>query len=434
MRIPSSFTEDNLYRRHPRRQGSKSAHSRLLRLGLAMVLVVVVMRQAGNPRIYEIFFTDPTGNSSSPWPPASSTNRIVGATASKTAAHAAPLNQPMVAQIARTLATLDDHYVDELMTLMAAARTSQRDQSTQNAAQSPADRNVAADIVLPEIEFPGHWIDRLNEAFISLETPVPLNADAGVDAAARVDRPLPHWTQPEVQLALQTALDQWAIARVDPAAVWKGVDSMAFYRLLEPDPNRSLDEHPSRTSVTSLIQQPEVYLRRRIIIPASVARSIRKQAADNPFGVTEYWELWLRPRDGSERPLVLFTSSVSPEIAAVGAEAALTEGPAVWIDGIFLKRVAYRSTAGRELAPGIVGIAHSLAAAAVDTPTLATTSRPNGWLLLATSALIGCSLGAFIFLRSRIAIARSRALRRKTRQETPAFIESMTKPSGDRNL
>jgi len=445
MRIPSSFTEDNLYRRQQRRPVSKSAHSRLLRLGLAMVLVVVVMRQAGNPRIYEVFFTDPTSHSASGWSPELATNRIGGTLSAKATGTVTPLDKPLLAQIARTVASLDDHYVDELMTLMAAARTAQRGQTPQNTAELPTGQGASAkpellEITSPKIELPGHWIDRLNEAFNSLETSEPLSANSSTQA----DHPLPNWTRPEVQLALQAALDQWALARVDPAAVWKGVDSVAFYRLLEPDPNRVLDDRPSRTSVTSLIQQPEVYLRRRIIIPASVARSVRKQAADNPFGVTEYWEVWLRPRDGSERPLVLYTHSVAPEIAAVGADAALTEGPAVWIDGVFLKRIAYRSTAGRELAPGIVGTAYSLSSAAGDTPTQVATSRPNGWLLLASSALIGCSLAAVIFIRSRTSIARARDLRRQTRQATPPFIESLTmaspaeephtKPAGDPNL
>jgi hypothetical protein len=263
------------------------------------------------------------------------------------------------------------------------------------------------------------WSDRLDDAFIRAgQSSDNLSGENATEP--------PEWTAAPILSRLQSALDRWAIARVDPAAVWKGVDTLGFYRLLEDGPGRRPDDAASRTSITSLVQQPDVYLRRRVVLPASVARAIRRTAAKNPFGVQDYWEVWLRPRDGSERPFVMFTREVSTAIAAIGPDAALTEGPPVWVDGVFLKRIAYQSSLGRELAPAIVGIVHEPSSDSSNLPAARTSpSSTEGWLLVAFSAVIGFSAAALVFFQSGKAIARSRALRQKTRPPVPPILASL---------
>jgi hypothetical protein len=416
MRIPSSLTEDNLYSRHHRRTKGKSPHRLLMRLILAMVLVIAVMRQAGNPRIYEAFFLTPGGDVASqapaiePLPPPEPISDgppridLIEATAPRTE----KLLRVLADQLDQTLVILGGEKTAELMTELGQWRTANRDRIDSGDGVSP-DRGKTAALSEP-------WIDRLNEAF----------SQTGQSIEDAI--PTPDWTAVPWVLQLQSALDRWAILRVDPAAVWKGADTLAFYRILEDDPTRRIDDGASRASVISLIQQPEVYLHRRVLLPASVARAIRRPAVSNPFGVDQYWELWLRPRDGSERPFVMFTRQVSDAIAAIPADAAHADGPQVWVDGIFLKRIAYQSASGRELAPGIVGTLHEPAATTGGRAPAAGTaiaSPRQGILLVAISALIGCSVAAWIFFQSGRAIARSRELRRKTRPSTPRFLASL---------
>ena len=60
MRIPSQFNESSLYGRGKRPPpDSTQSYRRLLRLLVALVLVVMVMRQASRPQMYEVFFGDP---------------------------------------------------------------------------------------------------------------------------------------------------------------------------------------------------------------------------------------------------------------------------------------------------------------------------------------------------------------------------------------
>jgi hypothetical protein len=373
----------------------------LMRLVLAMILVLAVMRQAGNPRIYEAFFP-PSGVDTVAKAPATMPIPIArlggDGVINGDGVPGIALDKTISGRLDQTLVELGDEQAAELMTQLGRWRTA-------GGVETP---------VLSE-----EWSDRLDDAFI--------RAGQSSDnlSGENASEP-PEWTAAPILSRLQSALDRWAIARVDPAAVWKGVDTLGFYRLLEDDPGRRPDDAASRTSITSLVQQPDVYLRRRVVLPASVARAIRRTAAKNPFGVQDYWEVWLRPRDGSERPFVMFTREVSTAIAAIGPDAALTEGPPVWVDGVFLKRIAYQSSLGRELAPAIVGIVHEPSSDSSNLPTARTSpSSTEGWLLVAFSAVIGFSAAALVFFQSGKAIARSRALRQKTRPPVPPILASL---------
>jgi hypothetical protein len=409
MRIPSSFTEDNLYSRHKRRTKGQSPHRRLMRLGLAMILVIAVMRQAGNPRIYEVFFPAIDAPPVSRGPADLTPERMYPAESGRADGEGPTVprteyfeDAKLLARLQKMLFVLGDDKNALLMEGLASARAEWSGQAVSSEDQP----------------WPQAWRDQLNAAFLqAADEPEANDRPAPIPAL----EPPPDWDDSSTVAHLQIALDRWAIARVDPAAVWKGVDALGFYRLLENDPNRIADAVASRTSVTSLVQQPDVYLHRRVVLPASVARVILRPAAKNPFGVSQYWEVWLRPRDGSERPFIAFTSEVSPEIAAIPADTTLADGPMVWIDGVFLKRIAYQSSLGRELAPAIFGKLHE-PESSLALPTAASSVSPEGWVLFAVSASIGCSAAAFIFFFSGKGIARSRQLRQKTVPATPQFL------------
>ena len=64
MRIPSQFNDESLYRRRPNPRDSGDTTRRLIRLALGLVLVLVVMRQAARPELYQAFFGSPPGQGS----------------------------------------------------------------------------------------------------------------------------------------------------------------------------------------------------------------------------------------------------------------------------------------------------------------------------------------------------------------------------------
>ena len=392
MRIRSSFDDQSLYRSRGRPAADGQLYRRLLRLLLAMVLVIAVMRQAANPRIYEVFFTAPPvaadfaanqGQAATPVTPAQS----AGGGAGEATAEPALAQEPAPAQEAvdQIVAALDVATNKRLMQALAQARATER----------PPDR-----LDLPE-ELVNALDTAAREAGLSGPEPVPL---------------------PQVQ----EALDRWALQRVDPAAIWKASDTLAFYRLLdEPTPAWLARQYALQASVTSLLQQPEVYQHRRVMVPATVARAIRRQAAENPFGVSDYWELWLRPRDGSDHPLVFFTREVTPEIAQVPADAALLDGPVVWADGVYLKRLAHRSAGGGELSPALVGTLHSVSASVATAAPAEPAAAPSGWLLVGLAALIGFSAVLLIAYQNRKLSDRTGALRRAATAPPPEFLHSL---------
>ncbi|TVQ02256.1 MAG: hypothetical protein EA381_03965 [Planctomycetaceae bacterium] len=378
-------------------------------MGLALVLVIAVIRQAGNPKIYEAFFPAsppvgpgegiPRANDSTPTGLASAP-RYLGLTASGRTTDPPPSG--------------------------GEATPGQAGWSGEFESLTEADaRRMYRYFVGPATEVREQSADPLSPAGVAASA-------GGADRAREREWLIERFADPDdpaVAREILRELDRWAIRQVDPAAVWKGVDTLAFYRLMDP---RAIagqrDSEAVRAGVISLLQQPEVYLRRRVLLPGRVVRAIRRDAKSNPFGVAEYWELWLRPEDGSERPWVLFTSEVPPAVEAIPADQNSSEGPSVWAEGMYLKRLAYRSTLGSELAPAIVGVLHSVAdpvEVALPAASDGWADRRSAWVLLAAT-VVGGGLGTWIFVHSVRTSRRASAVRRATLGDASGFLKSLS--------
>jgi hypothetical protein len=396
MRIPSALTEDNLYRRQRVSELKLRPYRRLFRLGLAVILVILVMREAGDPAFYRVFLPPdgPVGQLS----PAPTTRVSVAAdpsrpeatTISESNERVSAVDQALRDRLRYVVDSLTDEDAMRMMGLLSDPRT----------AMPPAAPDERTVEVAASLERDAEWL----RGWV---------ADAG---------------DPAVAQGLQRELDLWAIRRVDAAAVWKGVDSAAFYRFLNPAAIEAWRDQPAtQASIISLIQQPEIYLKQRVLLRGSVARAIRRTAKTNPFGIDEYWELWLRPTDASERPWVLFTASVPPTVAAIPADQTVDEGPSVWAEGMYLKRIAYRSATGRELAPAIVGILQMTERSDPvqrGTPA-APAERREGWWLVG-AVLAGLSVAALLFIPSYRSARRSAAVRRATSPDASPFLDSLS--------
>lgn len=161
-----------------------------------------------------------------------------------------------------------------------------------------------------------------------------------------------------------------SLADVADGSVWRGSDFPAFYHLLAAAAERAGRPHdPSPpgplVGVLPLLQQPDIYRGRGVSVRGRVARATRREAAANEHGLRHYWELWLRPHDGSDRPLLAIVPEARGDAEGehgvgfdprqLASRASLSDGPWVSVDGWFLKRLAYRSAAGVELTPVVIG-------------------------------------------------------------------------------
>lgn len=159
------------------------------------------------------------------------------------------------------------------------------------------------------------------------------------------------------------------IGRVEDG-VFSRNDSDAYYGLLDASSDQwrsvgaalGLAQDAPLVSVIPLLQQPDVYRGTMVRIEGQVKRIESIRPSDRP----SHYRLWIRPRSGADRPIVVATMRLPDGLAAFVGQASVGEKVMVDLRGVFLKRLAYRSVAGAELAPLI--IAGALASPQTNTP------------------------------------------------------------------
>lgn len=403
---------------------------RLLRLVLMLALAIAVMRQLQEPQFFQALFPGlsdrPTLTPENLAALTTGQPLLVAEPSDRAGGDGAAADPRLRQQVAQTLRQLSDSDIIALIGELAArwpALTSSAAQSARP--ESPAESDLPGTVpdAVPDGEsdadaasvWSEDWVRQLDRAY-----------QLAIDGeAAEGSIVPPRWGDAAVLTALQDAVDDWLIDRTSAAAVWTGNDRLAFYRLLTGPLPKRRTAAASQASAVSLIQQPEAYLHRRVVLPGTVARSIRHDQpvdppADSPFALSGYWEVWIRPDDGSARPVVIYTADVPAAIADVGADSFEPVGPDVLVDGVYLKRIAYQSQAGRELAPAIVGDLHLVQAAVVPPPADNSTSPPSAgswWLILLGTATFGIALAGWLGWQANR--ARTRARRLRARQQQP---------------
>jgi hypothetical protein len=233
--------------------------------------------------------------------------------------------------------------------------------------------------------------------------------------------------------ALLAALDAAANARVVDGSVWRSGDFDSLYRFLD-QAQRLPRSGVAAVGVLPLLQQPEVFRNQWVRFHGSVARTERIEAPDNPFGFTHYWQLWLRPADGVNRPLVAIVPSVPETVAAVGPQATTTTGPEITVVGRYLKRLAYQSAIGADLAPVVVGQITSAPISERQREQLEQTSPPApsaglGWPIL-LACLLGIGFAVFVMWHTAASAKRSRQLRQSHVAEPDDFLQQLGDDTG----
>ena len=434
MRIPSQFNDDSLYRgRRSRGNPAGFSYRRLIRLSVALMLVLAVMQQAGKPAMYETFFGTPDDQAESDGNSVSTTVKLPTESASEQSVPQQTLTQINVDEIteatresARLLVkpmsltqqrqwtvVLDRWQCGESFRVMQpviASTTEQVDQIDEfndeqrqdwkSTLQKFGELHASPDRIPPDSGLPPASVESDDNSSSGQEDSLATD-DLTADDIARLH-------------AWLSALDQAAEDRVIDGAIWRSEDFDAFYRQLDQAPKLN-PEGALTVAVVPLMQQPKTYLGSKVKVKGRVARATRKEATSNPFGVTEYWELWLRPSSGGDRPFVLIVPSVPKSVHSIQGKTDVRKGPEIEVIGRFFKRLGYASKFGADAAPVVIGRMRRFASNQNEVVAVAAPMKSETvsrlWTTIGIALLAGVSIAAFVMWRTSKDAKRSRQLR-----------------------
>ncbi len=352
MRIRSPMTEQNLYsevRREKPKVGWRKLTApaikgnypgrRVFRMMILLVLVLLLMQRAADPQVYRNFFHALGAPLEQRTPAGGSPGELRVLTLP-------PVHSPDVSPLQE-----NEGAADALVATVAALSEEGRTALTRALAAIRQGDEAALK------NDPANLLDRLASAAVeSGEIPASDLTSAleqmGTPAAARMED------------RLQRALDERYWTTVSDAKVWQPEDLIPFYRALEKmqrisaaeeGPSQGDRELATQVGFASLADQPTAYRGKRVVIDGTAARIEVVKAETNPFGIRQLWLVWLRPLDGSERPVMGYVTSLPESLEALVGQAEIQGNQWLRLDGIFLRRQLYRSVKGSELAPVIAG-------------------------------------------------------------------------------
>lgn len=434
MRIPSQFNDSSLYR--PRRgdhnsrnraavTGGADTRRRLIRLAVALLLVIVVMKEARRPGLYQTFFGAEHENwvSISPETETETAAKLVaqsGATASdgvtprrlrweSSASWVAAMDLPLQRSWTETLFRLQSHRTDSDPAAWAGLTEEQ----------------IAASVGQLELQVEIHDAEIVDEIVASTDR-MRSFAESGESTPGFWDE-ISAWATPLID-----ALQEAAFTRVADGTFWTSADSDAFYLSLARANQLSGDEGVT-TGTLPMLQQPEIYRGQVVRLAGTLQLAEQKAAQTNRVGIDRYWKLWIIPADGGIRPTILMTRSLPKVLADCltddgkwnrKSNPANPDGQIVVV-GRFIKRLPYRSSIGADLAPVVVGrVVGAKGIADADGMTKHGPDQPgngqtasgipsNGLLGMLLAVVGGVSLAGILMYRSAIDARRTRQLRNR---------------------
>lgn len=466
MRIPSQFNRDSLYRRDNRHHESTNDYRRIIRLVIGLAIVVMLMRQASRPAVYQTFFdpslaTDsaalqdgntPPNPSQLPAPPVTpdpsrrstvpplrvedSTNGDPVVSQGSSAAAIAAEDRQTAAELIEGLLPSDQR---EWLVALSHWQSGRPIRMVPSTIESIRERLDSLDsISQPQRENWQQMLEGFTEAVrwtASVDADAP-EAEPGAQQAAsgseesgsKGSPPPPDEAVSRRVAAMVAALDDAANARVVDGSVWRSGDFDSLYHFLDQS-NQLPRSGVAAVGVLPLLQQPEVFRNQWVRFHGSVARSERIETQENPYGLPHYWQLWLRPSDGVNRPLVAIVPTVPDTVAVVGNQTSTTSGPEITVVGRYLKRLAYQSSVGADLAPVIVGQITSAPMSEREWQELEQrrqpqTSTPLGWPIL-LACLLGLGFAIFVMWHTAVSAKRARELRQSHRAGPDAFLQEL---------
>ncbi len=381
---------------------------------VVLLLLIFVMRQAAEPRIYEVFFGVEPESEAEPVGDLSDSFDAALATTQQQRVRDLPVTDPcrrFAAILTQAMPISEQQQWTTVLVRWNAGKPfplmrSLVDQTVQ----------LLADLAEADEQERAIWKTTL-EKFGKIYGDAALIAGNGQPEAPvveqdGVDQPTELSDQEALRLGTWlAALDAAALDRVVDG-VWRSADFDAFYLQLEQADDLRASGAVT-TSVVALLQQPEIYRGQLVRVSGLIAKADRMDASANPHGIERYWQLWIKPDTGGDRPIVLIVHRLPESI-----EDAINQGghPRAYLVGRFFKRLAYRSQLGADLAPVVIGRLAmprpAVKPAASPAPASSTASNKHRFLItLLFASVIGVSLAAIAMWRTSVAAKRSRQLR-----------------------
>ncbi|QDV87515.1 hypothetical protein [Planctomycetes bacterium TBK1r] len=490
MRIPSQFNDSSLYR--PRR-GEKNAKKRtsvpgaadnrrrLIRLGVVLLLVIVMMREARRPGLYQTFFdaqeetwveiepaTKPTLAMAQPGE--ASTDAFANPPANRSARDASPPSAAATSLaatwdsaplwVSAMELSLQQAWIQSLIQLQSVSRQSgddrkpvewvglsveQLDASAERlVSQSPLSESDASDSSAPDNNSQGSDSQGSEP---NAEVLAGLKSLRACAAAGECDPE--SWNQiSSWALPLLDALETAAFQRVNDGTFWTSTDSDAFYLGLARSDRLAVDQGVT-TGTLPLLQQPEVYRGQTVRLVGRLQLAEKKTAQTNRVAVESYWKLWIIPADGGIRPTILMTRQLPEAIAdALTADGSWdrASNPAnpdgqIAAVGRFIKRLPYRSSIGADLAPVVIGRlvgAKGVAATTDGQPARNADGGPNAdadhvaWITgILFAVLAGIALAGWLMYRSALDAKRTRILRQQAGDDVQLDLDALADHDSD---
>ncbi len=390
-----------------------------MRLIIGLALLVVVMRQASRPAIYQTFFGNPRVSSVAKHP----SSLPQRATVPPKYGTIDPMDRVIAGKLTDQLLPSDQLQWLVALSRWQTGRAAEMVPSTIDTIRLSLNDDERIDTGSVDQGRRAIWLEML-ESFERYVAAAGETSPRNREAA-----PLAAWL---------AALDEASAARVVDGSIWRSGDFGSFYRYLDQAQWISAQDAVA-AGVLPLLQQPDVYRTQIVRVTGGVARAERIEAQENPFGVKEYWQLWLRPSDGADRPLLAIVPDVPPLVAAVDPNSTDREGPQVTMVGRFLKRLAYRSQMGADLAPVVVG---RLVMVPVSEADLANTTdiAPDPsefkrlWLTVVLAIVVGLTTSGIAMWRTAVTARRAREIRRAHRKDPDQYLQRLVEqpPEGDR--
>ncbi len=226
--------------------------------------------------------------------------------------------------------------------------------------------------------------------------------------------------------------DRRMLDAVDDRAIWVQADQPAFFRLLQTGGRPAhLDDPAMQVGCLSLLNQPDVYLKTKVLVIGRLGRIERIESKANEQGIKEYYQLWIDPNDASQRPVTCYCLRLLPTLEPYLGLQTIPSGPLVHVEGVYLKRLAYASPSGSQLAPAIVGrITAGPAPLAAQSSTAAIgrgrgQAEAWGMWLVGIPAIAALVVTIVIYRASALAGRRIRQARQQAEQLDPSSIQQL---------
>ena len=209
--------------------------------------------------------------------------------------------------------------------------------------------------------------------------------------------------------AIQQALDQAALSRVQDHSVFRTRENAAWFRIMEllqnMDQSTLARGSHGQVGYLQLSEQSDFYRGKLVRLRGTAKRGYRVTAPMNPLGIQEYSVLYVQPLD-TDSPVVLFcleTPAGFPRLASRDKDGQITElNQPLAVTGYYFKSWVYLAEVDAVSAPLLLTRSPEITRAISASP--AVQQPPSGMSVLLTlcgTAMLSIMVALLVAIRTR---------------------------------